>query len=241
MVMYGIHVVNTLDWKRLDMLRFEKMSANQQRVERLVATTHAGRFEGEDVFEKIRWWNDTFSVSFLEYRAKLKEIALKNWKATGAAISESGFADGTVSIPLDDDDWVPPNICDLLTVHHEHGKRSWWRTVVGGCWFKGGRFGRQKTIMNTPKGRRKTGNSAVTVGSDKGDKFIEEIVTYLPKTPASIMNLIKVSSKQEMAELFDYYMSADRDMTEETQWAEPYLLELEKFDNSITTKLSLLS
>jgi hypothetical protein len=68
-----------------------------------------------EVLRKTKWWGDHFSIPYWSYRAGLKRIAEKSLKNTGLPIlQEREISDDMIVIPLDDDDWLRPDIWDFV-------------------------------------------------------------------------------------------------------------------------------
>lgn len=73
---------------------------------------------GEKPDELIRIWNKAFAIDYFEFRARLKEIAISNWRLpfiTGPI--EKLFHkldDNQLILPVDDDDWFHPDLKEIL-------------------------------------------------------------------------------------------------------------------------------
>lgn len=233
-----IYIRDTVDWSSMTMEKF----INQENF----GSPPSGwtNFMGEDnknfILQLISHWNKIFNISFFDYRKKLKDISIKNFKSTGASILKKlpnikNKDEKLVIIPMDDDDWINPKICDLVSKYIKPKRKLIWNMCLGGCWYPT----RKSISVSLSKKARATCNSAYMLGHKiEEELFIDEVWTYLPKTPASIMNLKQCKKKEDVKDLFDFYMSSEKTATDETQWAVPYLEELDKFDKTITTNIS---
>jgi hypothetical protein len=65
---------------------------------------------------KVALWNETFNLPFHEFRHRVREIAQLNLaRVAGAAqASWDDIPDGALVVPIDDDDWLAPDIGDAL-------------------------------------------------------------------------------------------------------------------------------
>ena len=65
---------------------------------------------------KVELWNRTFNISYQHFRARLAEIAALNHSAvTGATRSSwDQIPDGSLVLPVDDDDWFAPQAARVL-------------------------------------------------------------------------------------------------------------------------------
>jgi hypothetical protein len=83
---------------------------------------------------KLEAWNATFDMPYHVFRARLRQIALLNVSlvegATCSAISEVGSGD--VIVPIDDDDWLAPDLVGRLRSEYEPTVRCylWTREVI---------------------------------------------------------------------------------------------------------------
>ena len=78
---------------------------------------------------KVAVWNATFSVPYHLFRARLKGITELNLarveQASRAALDE--IPPGAVVVPVDDDDWLAPDLA-------VHLRRAWSPAVAGWLW-----------------------------------------------------------------------------------------------------------
>jgi len=97
----GILVRRTIAWNRIETMQQYREA-------------YRGRGPHGLPLSYVEKWNNDFSVSYWDYRAKLKEIAKKSLQATGIPLlRKRELAD--IIIPIDDDDWLHPEIGIIVT------------------------------------------------------------------------------------------------------------------------------
>jgi len=67
----------------------------------------------------VKKWNEFYGLSYFDYRAKVKEIAQQSLFATGLPIVsmyDAADCENTLLVPVDDDDWVAPDLKDIVCV-----------------------------------------------------------------------------------------------------------------------------
>lgn len=72
------------------------------------------------MYQQVKWWNMFCSVSYFDYRQRLKDITLKNIKRTNHSLflDKKKEIDGPfIFIASDDDDWFHPNIFEIIDQH----------------------------------------------------------------------------------------------------------------------------
>lgn len=95
----AIYPRTKINWKNITLT--DLMKFNQKR--RIKRRPRIHRF--------IVLWDQTFSVTFFQYRQRMLEIAQDSWARTGLPIL-SELKPGLLVIPVDDDDWFNPRIQD---------------------------------------------------------------------------------------------------------------------------------
>jgi hypothetical protein len=69
----------------------------------------------------VRVWDATFPRPFFDVRAALKDIAMDNLahvaRSRRATLADSAHARETLIVPIDDDDWLRPDLFDALAPH----------------------------------------------------------------------------------------------------------------------------
>lgn len=70
----------------------------------------------EDFRPKVEVWDATFTMPFHRFRSRIKEIAQLNLsEVRGARLAElDDVPDGSVVVPIDDDDWLAPELVTVL-------------------------------------------------------------------------------------------------------------------------------
>ena len=66
---------------------------------------------------KAELWDETFNVSYTEFRAELRRIAQLSFsRVAGATVTEDWDAipEGALVLPVDDDDWFAPEVVEVL-------------------------------------------------------------------------------------------------------------------------------
>lgn len=86
----------------------------------------------------LRWWDQTFTVPYFEYRWQIYEIARQNWEATGATIFQSDvttfqqnlrdISPDEWMVSTDDDDWFAPSLNQFLSPHE--AEFIHWKSIV---------------------------------------------------------------------------------------------------------------
>jgi hypothetical protein len=64
----------------------------------------------------IELWNETFTVSYAQFRHRVSQIAELNWSSVGGA-SRTAWEEipaGSLVLPVDDDDWFSPHLPERL-------------------------------------------------------------------------------------------------------------------------------
>jgi hypothetical protein len=93
--------------------------------------------------QKFEMWNATFTMPYHLFRVRLKHIAMDSFRRVeGAVVSEmSQVPEGDVIVPIDDDDWLAPDLATSIGPHLHAGttlvvwkshvleRRSWIRRV----------------------------------------------------------------------------------------------------------------
>lgn len=129
----ALHVRTNIDWGAMT----EDGFLQQERLSTSTSVMSAEQRQG--FLTAIRLWNRTFSMSYFEYRQRLKEIAELSWtrirnldlvlrRPDLSAILDS--LDEYIVLPVDDDDWFHPDIADVL-------RRRWRPSVDAFHWPDG--------------------------------------------------------------------------------------------------------
>lgn len=222
--MIEISISKTLDWGSMNYEKFASMQ--EQKVYQDGRVAGALKSPHEDIFRLIRLWDDAFNISYFEYRSEMKKIAEENL---------SDVLDSTAPIThimrIDDDDWISPNVKQIKC----KSKKAdlYWSVILGGCWYPIRNYTRTYKDPNL-----ETGNHATPKEHRSGrfKEFVPDVYTYFPKTPSSLSNLMKVSDRTSLIDLFEYYMESDQSIPDEGLWAEKYLRMLSKIDNKMKVR-----
>jgi hypothetical protein len=78
----------------------------------------------------VERWNETFDLPFHLFRHRVREVARESLaNARGITIAEwDAIPDGAVVIPIDDDDWLAPDVGPALEAQLAPDVRGWrWR------------------------------------------------------------------------------------------------------------------
>jgi hypothetical protein len=73
----------------------------------------------------LDWWDDMFTWNYFEFRAKVKELAESTLpdttiiKGHDALLEECENQDDAYIVPIDDDDWLAPNLLQFLSSRDE--------------------------------------------------------------------------------------------------------------------------
>jgi hypothetical protein len=69
-----------------------------------------------DLRPKVELWNATFTLPFHRFRQRVREIAeLNHSRVDGAVVAEwDAIPEGTLVLPVDDDDWFAPDAAAVL-------------------------------------------------------------------------------------------------------------------------------
>lgn len=74
--------------------------------------------------DKVRLWNDTFTIPYHLYRHRVREIALLNWSRMEQVqlAHWDEVPEGGIVVPADDDDWFQPDLAGLIEAAREPDK-----------------------------------------------------------------------------------------------------------------------
>jgi len=89
---FVILIVRTLDWVNIDAFPWPCCEAKRWQ-----------RFIG-----RVEHWNRNFSINYFNYRARLKEISLKSFEATGIPIVECAHYEEASEF-LNKNNWYHPD------------------------------------------------------------------------------------------------------------------------------------
>jgi hypothetical protein len=81
--------------------------------------------------DKVEIWNSTFKLPFHLFRHRVREIArLNHSRVEGALCAQwDAIPEGSVVVPVDDDDWFAPNLARVLAREQESGLSGYyWRS-----------------------------------------------------------------------------------------------------------------
>lgn len=112
-----LYLRSDVDWRSLDESTFLRQEALNKSVRPMSLEVKMR------LYEAIQIWNQTFAMSYFEYRQRLREIAWDTWlKIEGldgiirnrhGAIG-SCLPSGTILLPVDEDDWFSPQAANTL-------------------------------------------------------------------------------------------------------------------------------
>lgn len=82
------------------------------------------------------WWNKICSISWQEYRHRIKQVATSFWNAEQVVGDNFlDLDDEDIVIPVDDDDWFHPDLVNFLTKHGPDYDYGCWDVVVNNTAF----------------------------------------------------------------------------------------------------------
>jgi hypothetical protein len=139
-------------------------------------------WENEQVFReqladgfrpKVETWNSTFTMPYHLFRHRIKEIAQMNLsRVSNSRVAElDEIPEGSLAVPIDDDDWLAPDLDAVLAAELESDKTGyyWERLVLEsppGPIVRAGRY----VLYTLPRRERKnwtcTTNNYAVVKSD---------------------------------------------------------------------------
>ena len=79
---------------------------------------------------KVDVWNDVFRTPYHIFRHRIKQIAQLNLSRVENAVCATmrDIPDGAVVVPVDDDDWLSPQLGNVLEAERQQGKSGYyWR------------------------------------------------------------------------------------------------------------------
>ena len=101
-------------------------------------------WENEEVFlaqlqdkfkPKVELWNETFDMPYHQFRHRIKQIAQVNLGRVENAVITTldRVPPGSLVVPIDDDDWLSPNLSEKISSELEDGKVGyhWHRDFMG--------------------------------------------------------------------------------------------------------------
>jgi hypothetical protein len=70
---------------------------------------------------RVDLWNQTFNIPFHTFRHAVREIAELNMSEVESAVQArwDEIPDGSLVLPVDDDDWFAPNVASVLAAAHD--------------------------------------------------------------------------------------------------------------------------
>lgn len=236
----------------------EAFRAQSEEFCRLIGRPH------DQVYRTATLWNDTFAVDFLTMRQRIKEISLNNFRSvqgatlqTVAAESGGGAADGVAYIFVDDDDWLHPDLAEMLVAPRREAFRFGCPAIV---WTSGafGVPGQPVFHRRVNDGTCYTNNYAVIPGlitnkvgwvdrvcqhfdaertlQESGAIRHHELCSIANKHPLSTMrleSLLKAGFSGEILrrgveQFVERCEQIDHFLDGDVQWARPMMLEMRK-------------
>jgi hypothetical protein len=81
-----------------------------------------------DLRSKVDLWNDTFNIRFHAFRHGVRKIAEQNVSRVENAVSApwDEIPDGSLVLPVDDDDWFAPNVANVLEAEYDHRANGYY-------------------------------------------------------------------------------------------------------------------
>lgn len=215
------------------------------------------------ITKMINEWNSSLTMSYWDYRAAIKEIAMRNWNSCGE-VSQDWMVYGNEEFvaPTDDDDWFSPNLSERLKIDADV---VLWKSIthqtqskhdLGEFWY------------NNPQHKAGSNNYAIRVGFLKelkpyqrkailhnhctavgeakalGARFkliSDEILSCYNWHPgsASMLNFSALYSKSVL-DLFPPFVFLELEGVGSSFWASPYIIEFCDLLRSIRPKCDLM-
>jgi len=169
----------------------------------------------------IEEWDETYDLTFFEYRQKLKEIAISTWPDIDQVVGLNKVEDGVLYLVTDDDDWYAPQIVDFLSENYSGEQLVKW----------------QHTVINATEGRLECcdwsdievgSNSYALLGGCKGFKeafgahhklsldltYNERLSIYI-RHPGSHYHLVRKQAPVLFRDIDEYLVPMDIDWAHE--------------------------
>jgi hypothetical protein len=103
--MIWLYLRNTENWNELNFTEASKIS---NYIDPSINFHAKERF-----FNSIEKWDNTFNLSYFEFRNELKQLAMSTWKNIPTVVEDIDelmlqISDNDYVVPIDDDDWLHP-------------------------------------------------------------------------------------------------------------------------------------
>jgi hypothetical protein len=198
--------------------------------------------------ERISWWERIFTLSYTEYRGRLAAIARRNWariegldSIVNLVTREPESLGGELLLPIDDDDWLHPEIVRILRARYrpETTSLSWMvhrtdspRRYVHPRHGTPARFATNGYLL-TPEYRRRTGREifrqaafwhlAASRHAPPGNIHLERVLGVAPRNWASLTTLRRFRDLEEFRRAVRLAATwIDREFPVEETYAEEY-------------------
>lgn len=124
-----VYVRCTEDWVNYT---YDKLILRANRTRQL--RTPGLTFEADKVLPLIKFWDNTFSLSYFEYRACLKDLASSSWSKYTICDNLQHvldiIQDDDIVCPSDDDDWFRSDLYEKLPMYMDNVDVLAWDQIV---------------------------------------------------------------------------------------------------------------
>jgi len=222
-------------------------------------------FPLNDIEKLIRFWDRNFKTKYFEFRKKLNDIAISNWKKLNGCIvyeweSLFDFGDDSLFLFTDDDDFYNPDLSqheEVLNCDCVYWKPAAFVTTVltpkdkfpDSPFFD---FSRKRLLYSnnygfTKKGLLKIKDRNMLETNIKANQLLESMNTvYLKshlnlanKTIASLTSL-NIINKEKLIDFFTNFSTSNFQIPDDFKWANQQIMETMRLYNENKNRTYLL-